>query len=168
VPRSCSGRASPRRSGRPVCCSAAPAHAAIGDTPAIADTSDIPLPPEVPALAEAEIVRHPQTGADCLLATTEEGERIAFAFEIESDRPGPVIVNPDLWLTAAGGDRSPERSPAAFDAVEELQADEWLQALVIHPVANEWLTRIKTEHPAEYHDWFALVDYDEGGEQGSG
>ena len=125
--------------------------------------SDIPIP-EVPALAGATIVEHPQSGRDCLLVTSEEGERVAFAFEIESDAPGLAIVDPRLWLAA--GD-SPEHSDARFEAFEAA-ADEWLQAIVAHPVGAEWLSRIKHAHPEAYHEWFAQTGYDEGGEEGSG
>ena len=128
---------------------------------------DVPFP-ETPALAEASIVRHPQSGRDCLLAATEDGRRIAFAFEIESDTPGVSIVDPALWLDAAAGEGAPEHTEAGFEAVEEARADDWLQALVAHPVANEWLSGIKREHPDAYHEWFSQGQYDEGGEQGSG
>ena len=127
---------------------------------------DVPFP-EVPSIVTASVVPHPQSGRDCLLATTDDGQRIAFAFEIDSDRPGPEIVDPRLWLDAAeGGD--PEHGDLAFDAVEEPQADDWLQALVSHPVAAEWLAQIKQAHPDAYHKWFAQTQYDEGGEEGSG
>jgi len=127
---------------------------------------DVPIP-EVPALVDAQVVRHPQSGRDCLLATTEEGERVAFGFELESDSPGVVLVDPRLWLAAAA-EGEPEHSPLRFDAVEDPRADDWLQALLAHPVAAEWLGGIKRDHPEEYHDWFAQTEYDEGGEEGSG
>jgi hypothetical protein len=124
-----------------------------------------PVPiPEVPTIVDATIVEHPQTGRECLLATTENGERIAFAFEVESSLPGAVIVDPALWLNAPGAG-APEQSPARFEAVEEPQADDWLQALITHPVSAEWLSRIKDEHPDAYHRWFAQEEYEEGGEQ---
>jgi len=128
---------------------------------------DVPIP-EVPALADATIVRHPESGRDCLLATTEDGRRVAFAFEIESDTPGVSIVDPALWLGAAAVEGAPEHSEMRFEAVEEAQADDWIQALVAHPVANDWLAEIKRAHPAEYHEWFSQEHYEEGGEQGSG
>ena len=127
---------------------------------------DVPIP-EVPALADAAIVRHPESGRDCLLATAEDGRRVAFAFEIESDEPGVSIVDPALWLDAAA-EGAPEHSDVRFEAVDEARADDWLQALVAHPVANEWLARIKRAHPDEYHEWFSQAGYDEGGEEGSG
>ena len=127
---------------------------------------EIPIP-EVPGFVDAEIVRHPTTGLDCLLATTEEGERLAFAFEVESDTPGPELVDHRVWLAAAEGG-PPEHGPLRFEAVEELRADEWLQSLVTHPVAAEWLGRVKEAHPDAYHKWFAQTDYDEGGEEGAG
>jgi hypothetical protein len=124
-----------------------------------------PVPiPEVPTIVDATIVADPETGRDCLLATTDGGERIAFAFEAESDRPGLVIVDAALWLDAPGTG-PPERAPNRFEAVEEAQADDWLQALITHPVGAEWLSRIKREHPSAYHKWFAQEDYEEGGEQ---
>ncbi len=129
---------------------------------------DLPeLPPEIPAIADASIVAHPESGRDCLLATTSDGDRIAFAFEIESDTPGLSTVDPRLWLEAAE-EGSPEHSDLRFEAFEEARADDWLQALVAHPVGAEWLGRIKREHPEEYHRWFAMEDYEEGGEEGSG
>ncbi len=131
------------------------------------ETPDVPIP-EVPVLASAEIVQHPTSGADCLLATTEDGERVAFGFEVEGDAPGLDVVDPGLWLAAAETGEAPETSPLRFDAVEQPRADDWLQALVAHPVAAEWLAGIKREHPDAYHRWFAQVDYDEGGEEGSG
>jgi len=128
--------------------------------------ADVPFP-EVPALADATIVQHPRTGADCLLAETEDGRHIAFGFETESDMPGVEIVDPRLWL-AASESGSPEHSELRFDAVEEANADDWLQALVSHPVASEWLRRIKRAYPAAYHEWLAQTDYQGGGEEGSG
>ena len=130
------------------------------------ERSDVPIP-EVPALADAAIVRHPASERDCLLATTENGATVAFGFEVESDRPGLVLVDPSLWLTAAEIE-APERSPLRFDAVEDAMADDWLQAVVAHPVGSEWLSRIKEEHPDAYHEWFAQAQYDEGGEEGAG
>lgn len=121
--------------------------------------------PETPKLVEARIAAHPGGGRDCLLATTENGERLAFGFEAESDRPGLQIVDPRLWLDAA---REPEDSPLVFDAVEEINADDWLQAVVTHPVGNEWLERIKEQHPAAYETWFGQRQYETGGEEGSG
>ena len=121
--------------------------------------------PETPKLVEARIAAHPAGGRDCLLAPTENGERLAFGFEAESDRPGLQIVDPRLWLDAA---REPEDSPLVFDAVEEINADDWLQAVVTHPVGNEWLERIKEQHPAAYETWFSQRQYETGGEEGSG
>jgi len=123
----------------------------------------VPIP-EVPTIVDATIVVHPETGRDCLLATAEDGERLAFAFEVESDNPGLVIVDPALWLNAPGTG-APEQSPIRFKAVEEAQADDWLQALVTNPVSAEWLSQIEHEHPRAYHKWFAQEEYEEGGEQ---
>jgi len=121
--------------------------------------------PETPRLAEAQIATHPSGGRDCLLAKTEEGESVAFGFEAESDRPGLVTVNPRLWLDAA---QEPLDSPEVFDAVEEINADDWLQAIVTHPIGNEWLERIKQAHPSEFETWFSQSQYEAGGEEGSG
>ncbi len=130
------------------------------------EASEVPFP-EVPAIADAAVVRHPDTGADCLLVTTERGEHLAFAFEVESDMPGIETVDPLLWLAAAD-EGSPEHSSLRFQAVEDARADDWLQALVSHPVAAEWLGEIKREHPDAYHKWFAQTEYESGGEEGSG
>ena len=128
---------------------------------------DLPeLPPEVPAIADARIVPHPESGRDCLLATTTDGDRIAFAFEIESDTPGLDIVDAGPWLEEGG--RSPEHGEHRFDVVEQPRADEWLQAIVGDPVGAEWLAAIKRAHPNEYHRWFAQTDYESGGEEGAG
>ena len=121
--------------------------------------------PETPALADARIEEHPAGGRDCLLVRTEDGRRLAFGFEAESDRPGLEIVDPKLWLAAA---REPLDSPRVFDAIEEINADDWLQAIVTHPVGNEWLERIREAHPAAYETWFSQRQYETGGEQGSG
>ena len=130
------------------------------------EPTEVPIP-EVPTLADATIVRHPTSGRDCLLGTTEDGEKVAFGFEAESATPGLVVVDPRLWLEAAE-DGVPEESPLAFEAVEEAWGDDWLQAVVAHPVGAEWLAGIKREHPDAYHKWFAQTEYDEGGEEGSG
>jgi hypothetical protein len=130
------------------------------------DTPEVPFP-EVPSIVDATIVRHPQSGRDCLLVTAEDGEQLAFGFEAESDAPGLEIVDPGLWLRAAEGG-PPERGPLRFLAVEDPRADDWLQALVAHPVGAEWLGRIKRAHPDAYHRWFAQADYEEGGEGGAG
>lgn len=127
-------------------------------------TSFVPFP-ETPRLVDARIVEAPAGGRDCLLATAADGRRVAFGFETEGDRPGLEIVDPDLWLEAAG---EPADSAKVFDAVETANADDWLQAVVTHPVGNEWLERIKAAHPAAFESWFAQTGYDEGGEQGSG
>ena len=127
---------------------------------------DVPFP-EVPALATAAVVEHPTSGRECLLATTEDGDHVAFAFEIDSDTPGLSTVDPRLWLEAAE-EGSPEHSELRFEAFEEARADDWLQALVAHAVAAEWLGRIKRDHPEAYHEWFAQADYEEGGEEGWG
>ena len=121
--------------------------------------------PETPALADARIAAHPDGGRECLLATTEDGRRLAFGFEAESDRPGLLLVDPQLWLAAAD---EPESSPQVFDAVEEANADDWLQAVVTHPVGNQWLERIKEEHPSAFETWFTQRQYESGGEEGSG
>lgn len=130
------------------------------------EPSEVPFP-ETPAIAEATVVQHPQTGRDCLLVTTEDGRKLAFGFEVESDTPGIEIVDPRLWLAAAE-EGAPERSSLRFEAVEDARADDWLQALVSHPDAAEWLSGIKREYPDAYHKWFAQVDYETGGEEGSG
>ena len=127
---------------------------------------EVPIP-EVPTILDAAIVKHPTSGADCLLATTEDGEQVAFGFEAESATPGLLVVDPKLWLEAAEAG-PPEESPLAFEAVEDPWADDWLQAVVAHPVGAEWLAGIKSEHPDAYRQWFAQTEYDEGGEEGSG
>ena len=130
------------------------------------DVPEVPIP-EVPTIAEATIVPHPKSGSDCLVVTTEEGERVGFGFEVESDSPGLEIVDPELWGVAA--DRgSPEQGTLRFAAVVEAMADDWLQAVSTHPVGAEWLSRIKRAHPDAYHEWFAQTRYEEGGEEGSG
>lgn len=129
------------------------------------DAEDLVPFPETPALIDARIAAHPSGGRECLLATTEDGRRLAFGFEAESDRPGLEIVDPQLWLEAAA---EPEDSPLVFDAVKEINADDWLQAVVTNPVGNEWLERIKAEHPAAYETWFTQRQYETGGEEGSG
>lgn len=121
--------------------------------------------PETPRLVNARIAAHPSGGRDCLLATTENGKHIAFGFEAESDRPGLVTVDPRLWLDAA---QEPLDSPQVFDAVHDINADDWLQAVVTHPTGNEWLERIKEAHPAKYETWFSQRQYEGGGEEGSG
>jgi hypothetical protein len=139
----------------------------MGQERGVDDASDngfVPFP-ETPKLVEARIAAHPSGGRDCLLATTEDGRRLAFGFEAESDRPGLMLVDPQLWLDAAD---EPLDSPKVFDSVEEINADDWLQAVVTNPVGNEWLERIKEEHPAEYETWFSQRQYEAGGEEGSG
>jgi hypothetical protein len=127
------------------------------------DTSgDVPTP-ELPALVNARLVRHPQGGDEFLLATTESGDHVAFGFEVESDAPGLVLVDPRLWLEASE-EGAPEQSELRFEATEEAWADDWLPALMAHPVAAEWLAGIKREHPDSYESWFAQEDYEEGGE----
>ncbi len=121
--------------------------------------------PETPKLVDARIAAHPSGGRDCLLATTEEGQRLAFGFEAEGDRPGLQIVDPQLWLEAAS---EPADSPRVFDSIEEINADDWLQAVVTNPVGNEWLERIKEAHPAAFETWFTQRQYETGGEEGSG
>ena len=127
------------------------------------DESFVPFP-ETPKLVDARIATHPAGGRDCLLATTEDGQRLAFGFEAESDRPGLELVDPQLWLDAA---QEPEDSPLVFEAVREINADDWLQAVVTHPVGHEWLERIKEQHPAAYETWFTQSQYETGGEEGS-
>lgn len=125
--------------------------------------SEVPFP-EVPAIVDATIVEHPTSGRDCLLATTEDGRRLAFGFEVEGDAPGLELVDAALWLADdEAGERS--RAPGA-EAVEEPHADDWLQALVNHPTAAEWLARIKRAQPEAYGRWFAQSEYEEGGEEG--
>jgi hypothetical protein len=121
--------------------------------------------PETPTLLDAKIAVHPSGGRDCLLATTEDGQRLAFGFEAESDRPGLEIVDPQLWLEAG---REPEDSPLVFEAVKEINADDWLQAVVTNPVGKEWLERIKAEYPDAFETWFSQRQYETGGEEGSG
>ena len=121
--------------------------------------------PETPKLVDARIAAHPSGGRDCLLVKTEAGERLAFGFESEGDRPGLQIVDPQLWLEAA---RDPADSPQVFDSIEEVNADDWLQAVVTNPVGKEWLDGIKAAHPAAYEKWFTQRGYDTGGEEGSG
>ena len=130
------------------------------------ESAEVPFP-ETPSIASATVVQHPKSGRDCLLVTTEDGRHVAFAFEVESDMPGIETVDPLLWLAAAE-EGSPEHSSLRFEAVDDARADDWLQALVSHPVASEWLGRIKQEHPDAYHKWFAQTDYESGGEEGSG
>ena len=123
--------------------------------------------PEVPTIVDAEVVEDPRGGHDLLLATTNAGERVAFGFEVESDDPGIVRVDPGLWQVANEAGAS-EDDASRFDAVVDARADDWLQALVAHPVSAKWLTRIKEAHPDAHHSWFAQTDYETGGEQGSG
>lgn len=130
------------------------------------DPPDVPIP-EVPSIVDATIVEHPETGRECLLARTEHGERIAFGFEVGSDTPGLEIVDPALWL-AASETGSPEGSASRFEAVEEANADYWLQAVIAHPVGAKWLGGIKQDCPDAYHAWFAQTDYEDGGEEGAG
>ncbi len=132
--------------------------------PVPSDPIDIPFP-ETPRLAQAEIVGGRDGGRSCLLATAEDGHRVAFGFEVEGDRPGLVLVDLARWLEAADAS---EDDPAVFDAVDEPNADDWLQAVITHPVGAQWLRAIESEHPDAYHSWFAQTDYDEGGEEGSG
>ena len=126
---------------------------------------DVPFS-EVPSLASATIAAHPTSARDCLLATSEDGDRVAFAFEVDSDTPGLSFVDPSLWLAAAESG-SPEHSRLRFEAFEG-PADDWRQAIISHPVGAEWLGDIKQAHPEAYHEWFAQTQYDEGGEEGSG
>jgi hypothetical protein len=123
--------------------------------------------PEAPAVTSAQIVREPTSRRECLLVTTATGERLAFAFELGSDFPGLERVDPGPWLAAAA-DGAPADSEAAFDAVEDARADEWLQPLLAHPVGAEWLGHIREESPEEFRRWFSQADFDEGGEEGSG
>ena len=120
--------------------------------------------PETPKLVHARIAAHPSGGRDCLLATTEDGHRLAFGFEAEGDRPGLQIVDPQLWLEAA---EEPADSPRVFESIEEINADDWLQAVVTNPVGKQWLERIKAAHPAAFDTWFSQSQYETGGEQGS-
>jgi hypothetical protein len=120
---------------------------------------------ETPKLVDARIAAPPSGGRDCLLATAEDGQRLAFGFEAEGDRPGLQIVDPQLWLEAAS---EPADSPRVFDPIEEINADDWLQAVVTNPVGNEWLERIKEAHPESFETWFSQRQYETGGEQGSG
>jgi len=120
--------------------------------------------PETPKLVDARIAAHPSGGRDCLLATTEDGQRLAFGFETEGDRPGLQIVDPQLWLQAG---TEPTDNPRVFDSIEEINADDWLRAVCTNPVGNEWLERIKQAHPAAFETWFTQRQYETGGEQGS-
>ena len=45
--------------------------------------------------------------------------------------------------------------------------NDWLQAIVTNPVGNEWLERIKEEHPDAFETWFTQSQYEAGGEEGS-
>jgi len=108
----------------------------------VSDVSDLVPIPEVPALAEATVVD------GRLVATTEDGRRVVFAFEVEGSDPGPVQLDPDR----------PER-------IDDARPDEWLQALVTHPVSAAWLDGVKAEHPAAFDRWFGQRGYEEGGEQ---
>jgi hypothetical protein len=119
--------------------------------------------PEVPKLVEARIAADPSGGRDCLLATTGDGERLAFGFEADGDRPGLQIVDPQLWLEAG---RERADSPRVFDAIVEINADDWLQAIVTNPVGNEWLERIKEAYPAAFETWFTQRQYVAGGGEG--
>lgn len=121
--------------------------------------------PETPKLVDAHIAAHPSGGRDCLLAATEDGQRLAFGFETEGDRPGLQIVDPQLWLEAAS---EPADSPRVFDSIEEATADDWLQAVVTNPVGKEWLARIREAHPGAFETWFTQRQYETGGEEGSG
>lgn len=123
--------------------------------------------PEVPALASARIVPHPAGGRDVLLATTEDGASYAFGFELDSDRPGLVFVDPVLWL-GAGDEGSPEHSGLRFAAVEDAVADDFLQAIATDPVGDEWLAALRAENPDAFRRWWRQADYEEGGEEGSG
>lgn len=120
-------------------------------------------PPESPKIEAAKIVTHPETGRECLLARDETGRLRAFAFEVEGDAPGISLVDAALWRDALGDDQA-----ARFDAIEEAWADDWLPSVVAHPVSDEWLQKIKAEHPDAYHEWFAMTQYETGGEEGSG
>jgi hypothetical protein len=120
-------------------------------------------PPESPRLAEARIERHPETGRECLLAWDEDGRLRAFAFEVEGDAPGLSLVDPALWREALGDDQH-----ARFDATQEAWADDWLPSVLADPVGGEWLARIKAAHPRAYREWFALTQYETGGEDGAG
>jgi hypothetical protein len=120
--------------------------------------------PETPRLVEARIAEHPAGGRDCLVARTEDGQHLAFGFA-EGDRPGLQIVDGQLLLEAA---HEPADSPQVFDAVEEINADDSLQAVVSDPVGNEWLGRIKEAHPAAVETWFSQRQYESGREEGCG
>jgi hypothetical protein len=122
---------------------------------------------DAPTIVEARIVRHPTSGADCLLALDGEGRRLAFAFEAAGEAPGLSIVDPGLWLEAAA-DGVPEESAQRFDVFEQAWADDFLPAIVSDPVGREWLSGIKASHPEAYHAWFAQTHYEEGGEEGAG
>jgi hypothetical protein len=111
----------------------------------MSDVSDLVPIPEVAAFSEATVVN------DRLVATTEDGRRVAFAFEVNGDDPGPVQLDPDR-----------------LERIEDPRPDEWLQALVTHPVSAAWLGGIKSEHPAAFDRWFEQRGYEEGGEEGAG
>jgi hypothetical protein len=128
-------------------------------------SDDASLPPESPRIVNARIVQHPASKGSCLLVTTVDGDHVAFGFEIETDAPGLVLVDPRLWLAAAK-DGPLDGSALEFAAVKQSWPDEWLQALVSHPVAAEWLAAIRHDHPDEYDRWFEQEDYEEGGEGG--
>ena len=67
-----------------------------------------------------------------------------------------MLVSPGLWLEDEPG------------AVDDAWADDWLPAISVHPVGDEWLGHIKEAHPEAFHTWWAQAHYDEGGEGGSG
>jgi hypothetical protein len=126
------------------------------------DVQDV-NPPESPRIVDARIVRHPETDRECLLARDEDGRLRAFAFEVDGDAPGISLVDPALWRDALGADQA-----ARFDAIEEAWADDWLPSVVAHPVGDEWLKGIKAAHPSAFREWFAMTQYETGGEEGSG
>lgn len=107
------------------------------------DPADLNPIPEVPTFVDVTIV------GDHLVATTEEGERVAFAFELAGEDPGPVRLDAD-----------------DLERVEDPHPDEWLQALITHPISAAWLDRIKADHTEAFNAWFEQRDYDEGGGEG--
>jgi hypothetical protein len=119
--------------------------------------------PETPRLVEARIAEHPAGLRDCLVAKTEDGQHLDLGFQAEGERPGPQIVDARLWLKAA---HEPADSPQVVDAVAEINADDWLQA-VSDPVGNG-VGRIKEAHPAAFETWFSQRQYESGVEEGSG
>jgi hypothetical protein len=82
-----------------------------------------------------------------------------------SRRPGLQLVDPQRRLEAAN---EPADSPRALASIEEINADDWPQAVVMNPVGSDWLGRVKAAHPAAFKTWLTQRRYDTGGEERSG